>query len=55
MFSVCVQIYGKWVLHVGSWDQAGLKNDLVSVTSSWVELSPSSDSDVITVYWADRL
>ncbi|XP_044053680.1 uncharacterized protein LOC122876876 isoform X1 [Siniperca chuatsi] len=48
-------IYGKWVLHVGSWDQPGLKSDLVSVNSSWVELSASSDSGVITIYWADRL
>ncbi|KAM6930323.1 uncharacterized protein FYW49_002338 [Xenentodon cancila] len=48
-------IYGKWVLHVGSWDQHDLKADLVLVNSSWVELSPSSDSGVITLYWADRL
>nr|XP_020449924.1 uncharacterized protein LOC109956854 [Monopterus albus] len=48
-------IYGKWVLHVGSWDQPGLKSDLVSVNSSWLELSASSDSRVITLYWADRL
>ncbi|XP_026176538.1 uncharacterized protein LOC113138387 [Mastacembelus armatus] len=48
-------IYGKWVLHVGSWDESGLKNDLVLVSSSWVELTASSDSGVITLYWADRL
>ncbi|XP_029915015.1 uncharacterized protein LOC115364639 [Myripristis murdjan] len=48
-------IYGKWVLHVGSWDQPGLKSDLATVKSSWVELSPSSDHGVITLYWADRL
>ncbi|XP_038559938.1 uncharacterized protein LOC119891976 [Micropterus salmoides] len=48
-------IYGKWVLHVGSWDQHGLRSDLVSVKSSWVEMSPSSDSGVITIHWADRL
>lgn len=50
-----VQIYGKWVLHVGSWDKPGLKSDLQTVNSSWVELSPSSDNGVITIYWADRL
>ncbi|KAM9393979.1 saxitoxin and tetrodotoxin-binding protein 2-like [Pholidichthys leucotaenia] len=48
-------IYGKWVLHVGMWDESGLKNDLVSVTSAWLELSPSTESEVITLYWADRL
>ncbi|XP_040898473.1 uncharacterized protein LOC121184710 [Toxotes jaculatrix] len=48
-------IYGKWVLHVGSWDQPDLRTDLATVNSSWVELSASSDSDVITIYWADRL
>ncbi|XP_072244175.1 saxitoxin and tetrodotoxin-binding protein 1-like [Leuresthes tenuis] len=48
-------IYGKWVLHVGSWDEPSLKSDLVSVNSSWVELSPSSDNEDITLYWADRL
>ncbi|XP_020506582.1 saxitoxin and tetrodotoxin-binding protein 2 [Labrus bergylta] len=48
-------IYGKWVLHVASWDEPGLKHDLVAVNSSWVELSSSSDSSLITIYWADRL
>lgn len=56
MFFLCLhQIYGKWVLHVGSWDKPGLKNDLVSVTSAWLELSASSDSGFINLYWADRL
>ncbi|KAL3063101.1 hypothetical protein OYC64_002812 [Pagothenia borchgrevinki] len=48
-------IYGRWVLHVGTWDQPGLKSDLVSVNGSWVDLSASSDSGVMTIYWADRL
>ncbi|XP_012716814.3 uncharacterized protein LOC105925488 isoform X1 [Fundulus heteroclitus] len=48
-------IYGKWILHVGSWDKHDLKTDLLSVHSSWVELSPTSDSGVISLYWADRL
>ncbi|XP_037632913.1 uncharacterized protein LOC119492494 [Sebastes umbrosus] len=48
-------IYGKWVLHVGSWDQPDLKNDLQSVNSSWVDLSASLDSGDMTIYWADRL
>ncbi|MEQ2235535.1 hypothetical protein ILYODFUR_003307 [Ilyodon furcidens] len=48
-------IYGKWVLHVGSWDKHDLKTDLQSVHSSWVELSPTTDSGVISLYWADRL
>uniref|UniRef100_G3P723 Apolipoprotein M n=1 Tax=Gasterosteus aculeatus aculeatus TaxID=481459 RepID=G3P723_GASAC len=48
-------IYGKWVLHVGSWDKPGLKSDLVTVNGSWVDLSPSSDSGVISIYWSDRL
>ncbi|XP_053277228.1 uncharacterized protein LOC128438640 [Pleuronectes platessa] len=48
-------IYGKWVFHVGTWDEPGLKTDLLTVNSSWVELSASSDSGVMTIYWADRL
>ncbi|XP_042343401.1 uncharacterized protein LOC121943877 [Plectropomus leopardus] len=48
-------IYGKWVLHVAVWDEPGLKKDLETVNSSWVELSASSDSGVMTIYWADRL
>ncbi|CAB1438416.1 unnamed protein product [Pleuronectes platessa] len=48
-------IYGKWVYHVGTWDEPGLKTDLSTVNSSWVELSSSSDSGVMTIYWADRL
>ncbi|CAJ1068906.1 uncharacterized protein LOC117818940 [Xyrichtys novacula] len=48
-------IYGKWVLHVASWDEPGLKDDLIAVNSSWVELSASSDSAFISLYWADRL
>ncbi|XP_047447067.1 uncharacterized protein LOC125011782 [Mugil cephalus] len=48
-------IYGKWVLHVAGWDQPGLKTDLEVLDSSWVDLSASSDSNVLTIYWADRL
>ncbi|XP_061842521.1 saxitoxin and tetrodotoxin-binding protein 2-like [Nerophis lumbriciformis] len=48
-------IFGKWVLHVGSWDTPGLKNDLVVVNTSWIELSASSRSDIISLYWGDRL
>ncbi|KAG7278337.1 hypothetical protein CRUP_029942, partial [Coryphaenoides rupestris] len=48
-------IYGKWVLHVGSWDEPGLKNDLATVKASWVDLSASTDNGVMTIYWADRL
>uniref|UniRef100_A0A3P9IPC1 Apolipoprotein M n=1 Tax=Oryzias latipes TaxID=8090 RepID=A0A3P9IPC1_ORYLA len=48
-------IYGKWVLHVGTWDEPDLKSDLGSVKSSWLELYPSSHAEVINVYWADRL
>ncbi|XP_030593778.1 uncharacterized protein LOC115785959 [Archocentrus centrarchus] len=48
-------IYGKWVLHVASWDDPALKRDILSVNSSWVDVSASSESGVITIYWADRL
>ncbi|CAL8329573.1 unnamed protein product [Arctogadus glacialis] len=48
-------IYGKWVLHVGAWDEPGLKNELMTVKSSWVDLSASTDTGVMTIYWADRL
>ncbi|XP_054630792.1 uncharacterized protein LOC129180386 [Dunckerocampus dactyliophorus] len=48
-------VFGKWVLHVGSWDEPGLKSDLVVVNTSWIELSPSSQTGVISLYWADRL
>lgn len=58
-FSLCVcgggKIYGKWVLHVASWDDPALKSDILSVNSSWVDVSASSESGVITIYWADRL
>uniref|UniRef100_A0A668W1H0 Uncharacterized protein n=1 Tax=Oreochromis aureus TaxID=47969 RepID=A0A668W1H0_OREAU len=53
--SVCWKIYGKWVLHVASWDDPGLKDDILSVNSSWLDVSASSESGVITIYWADRL
>ncbi|XP_034547979.1 uncharacterized protein LOC117818940 [Notolabrus celidotus] len=48
-------IYGKWVLHVASWDESDLKSDLVAVNSSWVELSASSETGFISLYWADRV
>jgi len=48
-------IYGKWVLVSGAWDKPGLKNDLSTVRSSWVELSASEEEGVLTIYWADRL
>ncbi|KAJ0019329.1 hypothetical protein NQD34_006898 [Periophthalmus magnuspinnatus] len=48
-------IYGKWVLHVASWDKEELKEDLFSVKTSLVELSAHSDNEHVTVYWADRI
>ncbi|XP_077457441.1 uncharacterized protein LOC144074742 [Stigmatopora argus] len=48
-------VFGKWVLHVSSWDEPDLKNDLVAVNSSWIELSPSTQNGVISLYWADHL
>lgn len=48
-------IYGKWVLHVASWDKVELKDDLVTVKSSWIELSAHPDNEHITLYWADRM
>ncbi|XP_028312146.1 uncharacterized protein LOC114469132 [Gouania willdenowi] len=48
-------IYGKWILHVGTWDEPELKSDLVAAHSSWVDLSASSDSGILSLYWADRL
>ncbi|XP_061673223.1 uncharacterized protein LOC133499331 [Syngnathoides biaculeatus] len=48
-------IFGKWVLHVGTWDDPGLRNDLVAANSSWIELSSSSKSGTVSLYWADRL
>ncbi|XP_020776558.1 uncharacterized protein LOC110156691 [Boleophthalmus pectinirostris] len=48
-------IYGKWVLHVASWDKEELKEDLFSVKTSLVELSAHPDNEHMTVYWADRM
>ncbi|CAL9708251.1 unnamed protein product [Knipowitschia caucasica] len=48
-------IYGKWVLHVASWDKEELKDDLFSVKASLVELSAHADNEHLTVYWADRM
>lgn len=49
------RIFGKWILHVGGWDDPALKTDLATVKSSWIELTPTSESDIMTIYWADRL
>lgn len=48
-------IYGKWVLSVAAWDRPGLKDDLITLKSAWIELSGSTDEGVLDVYWADRL
>ncbi|XP_053725681.1 uncharacterized protein LOC128761999 [Synchiropus splendidus] len=48
-------IYGKWIMHMGTYDHEGLRNDLVSVSSSWVEMSASAETHVLSVNWADRV
>merc|ERR1712168_354382 len=49
------KIYGKWVLYVAGWDEPALKADIVSIKGSWIELAPTSDNTLMTIYWADRL
>merc|ERR1712168_208509 len=49
------QIYGKWMLYVAGWDEPALRADIVSIKSSWIELAPTSDNELMTMYWADRL
>jgi len=48
-------IYGKWVWSAGVRDKPGLKEELSTVKSSWIELSATADQGVLRLTWADRL
>ncbi|CAL1585768.1 unnamed protein product [Knipowitschia caucasica] len=48
-------IYGKWVLHVASWDKEELKDGLFSLKATMMEVSAHADNEHLTVYWVDRM
>ncbi|KAM9822053.1 uncharacterized protein ACBT44_007384 [Syngnathus typhle] len=48
------QIFGKWVYAMGAGDPLPYHLALGSWKSSWIDLSPTSDSHILTMRWGDR-
>ncbi|XP_070992434.1 saxitoxin and tetrodotoxin-binding protein 2-like [Oncorhynchus clarkii lewisi] len=49
------EIYGKWVYVMGSADHSVFQKALGTLKSSWIELSATSDHQVVTLRWGDRI
>ncbi|XP_040011208.1 uncharacterized protein LOC120805228 [Xiphias gladius] len=49
------QVSGKWIFHAGTADNTELLKELKTINSSWMELSPSSDTDNMTLHWGDKV
>ncbi|XP_040052240.2 alpha-1-acid glycoprotein 1 isoform X2 [Gasterosteus aculeatus] len=48
------QIFGKWVYVMGAGDPKPYHKALESLKSSWIDLSPTSDGEVVTLRWGDN-
>lgn len=51
----CVKVFGKWVYVMGAGDPHPYHKALGSIKSSWVELSPTSDGQTVTLRWGDSM
>lgn len=49
-----VKVFGKWVYVMGAGDPKPYHKALESLRSSWIDLSPTSDSQVVTLRWGDH-
>uniref|UniRef100_A0A673CMR1 Apolipoprotein M n=1 Tax=Sphaeramia orbicularis TaxID=375764 RepID=A0A673CMR1_9TELE len=47
-------VFGKWVYVMGAGEPKPYHKALESLKSSWVELSPTSDSQIVTLRWGDN-
>lgn len=50
-----MKVFGKWVYVMGAGDPHPYHKVLGSMKSSWVELSPTSDAQTVTLRWGDHL
>ncbi len=49
-----VKVFGKWVYVMGAGDPKPYHKALESLKSSWIDLSPTSDSQIVTLHWGDH-
>ncbi|XP_077376662.1 uncharacterized protein LOC144018429 [Festucalex cinctus] len=49
------QISGKWIFYVGTSDTKEFLDELKTVSSSWIDLSPVPHSDNFTMSWRDKI
>ncbi|XP_076586233.1 uncharacterized protein LOC143320456 [Chaetodon auriga] len=49
------RVYGKWIFHAGTSDNAELLKELKTISSSWIDISPMSGSDDYTLRWGDKM
>lgn len=48
-------VYGKWIFHAGISDHEELQKELQGINSSWIEISPTPDSDDFSLRWGDKI
>ncbi|AWP06953.1 Hypothetical protein SMAX5B_011049 [Scophthalmus maximus] len=47
-------VFGKWVYVMGAGDPEPYHKALESLRSSWIDVSPTSDSQTVTLRWGDH-
>lgn len=50
-----VKVFGKWVYVMGAGDPLAYHKALEATKSSWVELSPTSDVNTVTLRYGDYM
>lgn len=50
-----VKVFGKWVYVMGAGDPLAYHKALEATKSSWVELSPTSDVNTVTLRFGDYM
>lgn len=54
MMFISMQMFGKWVYVMGSADPMPYRKALDDIKSSWIELSPTQDSQLVALRWGDH-
>lgn len=47
------QVFGKWIYVMGAGDPKQYHSALESLKSSWIDLSPTSSDQIVTLRWGD--
>lgn len=53
LFYLYTEVFGKWIYVMGAGDPKQYHDALESLKSSWIDLSPTSSDQIVTLRWGD--